>query len=102
MKRFFEAELTHRGFQRFDFPAQSYGAGPLDDQRFFTPAACDNGEGVAPDGTITWRQGPARATCTCSRLARHRPACPPTSTHTRAYGGASTCPLLVPRWRVAR
>lgn len=60
MRRFFEAELAHRGFQRSDFPAQSYGAGPLDDQRFFTPASCDNGEGVASDGTITWRQGPAR------------------------------------------
>lgn len=60
MKRFFEAELAHRGFKRTDFPAQSSGAGPLDDQRAYRPTACTNGEGVSADGTLTWRQGPAR------------------------------------------
>jgi hypothetical protein len=60
MKRFFEAELAHRGVKREDFPPQSYGAGPLDAQRAFVPEACANGEGVAADGTLTWRLGAAR------------------------------------------
>lgn len=60
MKRIFEAELAHRGIKREDFPAQSYGAGPLDDQRLYQATACNNGEGVAADGTLTWRQGAAR------------------------------------------
>lgn len=60
MKRFFEAELAHRGIRREDFPPQSYGAGPLDTQRVYVAQACTNGEGVAADGTVTWRQGPAR------------------------------------------
>ncbi len=60
MKRFFEAELTHRGVKREDFPPQSYGAGPLDDQRLYQATECMNGEGVAADGTLTWRQGAAR------------------------------------------
>lgn len=60
IKRFFEAELAHRGLARTDFPAQSYGAGPLDDQRLFVAEACNNGEGVSADGTLTWRLGAAR------------------------------------------
>jgi hypothetical protein len=58
MKRFFEAELSFRGKTRADFAGQTYGAGPLDDQRFYTPKACENGEGVAADGTLKW-SGPA-------------------------------------------
>lgn len=60
VKRFFEAELAHRGIKREDFPAQSYGAGPLDDQRLYVAEACNNGEGVSADGTLTWRLGAAR------------------------------------------
>jgi hypothetical protein len=60
IKRFFEAELAHRGIKREDFPPQSYGAGPLDDQRLYVAGACENGEGVAADGTVTWRLGGAR------------------------------------------
>jgi hypothetical protein len=60
MARFFESELLHRGYKREDFANQTYGAGPLDTQRFFRPSACENGEGVAADGTITWRGGKAR------------------------------------------
>lgn len=58
--RFFEAELAHRGYTREDFAGQTYGAGPLDAQRFFRPTACENGEGVGADGTLTWRGGKAR------------------------------------------
>jgi hypothetical protein len=60
MRKFFEAEAAHRGLKKEDFADQPYGAGPLDDQRFYVPSACTNGEGVAADGTLTWRQGPAR------------------------------------------
>lgn len=60
MKRFFENELSVRGLTRQDFASQPYGAGPLDEQRFYTPAACERGEGVGADGILTWRQGPAR------------------------------------------
>jgi len=60
VKRFFEAELAHRGIKREDFPAQSYGAGPLDDQRLYQATDCASGEGIAADGTVTWRQGSAR------------------------------------------
>lgn len=60
VKRIFEAELAHRGVKREDFPPVSYGAGPLDDQRLYQATACQNGEGVAADGTVTWRLGAAR------------------------------------------
>ena len=58
--RFFEAELAHRGYTRADFAEDPYGAGPLDTQRFFRPEACEHGEGVGADGTVTWRGGKAR------------------------------------------
>jgi hypothetical protein len=60
MKRFFEAELAFRGKTRADFAGQVYGAGPLDDQRFFTPGVCENGEGVDATGAVVWSGGPAR------------------------------------------
>lgn len=60
MRKFFEAEAVYRGLKKEDFADQPYGAGPLDDQRFYVPSTCSNGEGVAADGTLTWRQGPAR------------------------------------------
>lgn len=59
MKRFFEGELGRRGKTRADF-TERYGAGPLDDQRFFTPQACQNGEGVRADGTVVWSGSAAR------------------------------------------
>lgn len=60
IRAFFEAELAARGKTRADFDGQPYGAGPLDAQRFFTPEACSEEEGVAADGTVTWTKGPAR------------------------------------------
>lgn len=60
MKRFFEAELAHRGKTKADFAGQVYGAGPLDDQRFFVPGPCENGEGVDENGKLTWIGGRAR------------------------------------------
>lgn len=60
MKRFFEAELAYRGKTKADFAGQKYGAGPLDDQRFYVPRACENGEGVDENGKLTWIGGRAR------------------------------------------
>ncbi len=60
MKRFFESELAFRGKTRADFEGQIYGAGPLDDQRFYVAKACESGEGVGADGAITWLGGAAR------------------------------------------
>jgi hypothetical protein len=60
MKRFFEAELAFRGKTKADFAGQVYGAGPLDDQRFYVPKACENGEGVDEAGKVTWIGGRAR------------------------------------------
>lgn len=60
MRRFFEGELAHRGLTRADFEGQTFGVGPLDEQYTFVPKACEAGEGVAADGTITWVGSPAR------------------------------------------
>ncbi|MFZ5444471.1 MAG: hypothetical protein ACOZQL_31050 [Myxococcota bacterium] len=60
LRRFFEGELAHRGLTRADFAGQTYGAGPLDAQRFYVPKACEAGEGVGADGTVTWVGGTAR------------------------------------------
>ncbi len=60
MRTFFEKELSARGVDRSKYPAGTYGAGPLDDQRFYEPKACTGSEGVAADGTITWLSGKAR------------------------------------------
>lgn len=60
MRKFFEGELAHRGLTREAFAGQTYGAGPLDAQRFYVPEACSQGEGVAADGTLTWSGGKAR------------------------------------------
>ncbi len=60
MRTFFEKELTTRGLKRSDYPPGTYGAGPLDDQRFYVPKDCTGSEGVAADGTITWLNGKAR------------------------------------------
>ncbi len=60
MRKFFEGELAARGVARSVFPPGTTGAGPLDEQRFFKPEACKNGEGVGPGGTMTWLNGRAR------------------------------------------
>ncbi len=60
VRRFFEAELMHRGKTKADYASMPYGAGPLDDQRFYKPKACEAGEGVGSDGLLRWTQGPAR------------------------------------------
>lgn len=60
MVRFFEGELARRGLTRDNFVNATYGAGPLDEQRFYVPKACENGEGVGADGVVKWTNGSAR------------------------------------------
>ena len=60
MRTFFEKELAARGVKRSDYPPGTYGAGPLDAQRFYEPKECTGSEGVAADGKITWLNGKAR------------------------------------------
>lgn len=58
--RFFEGELAARGHARSDFASETYGAGPLDEQRLYKPTACSADERIDADGSIRWRQGKAR------------------------------------------
>ena len=60
MRKFFEAELAHRGKTKADFKDEKYGAGPLDTQRFYEPKDCSSAQGIAKDGTVTWLGGEAR------------------------------------------
>lgn len=60
MVRFFVKEAEHRSLTKASFANEPFGAGPLDDQRFYKPAACANGEGVGADGKLNWRFGGAR------------------------------------------
>ena len=60
MKTFFEQELAARGLARSLYPPGTYGAGPLDDQRFYEPKDCTQSEGVGADGSIRWLNGSAR------------------------------------------
>ncbi|MCC6809119.1 MAG: hypothetical protein IT381_16950 [Deltaproteobacteria bacterium] len=60
MKAIFERELLHRGLTRADFADQPYAGGPLDEQRFYAPSACENGEGIGADGALNWSGGKAR------------------------------------------
>jgi hypothetical protein len=58
--RFFEGELAARGLTRDNFKDETYGAGPLDAQRFYVPTDCSADERIDADGTIRWRLGKAR------------------------------------------
>jgi|CXWL01.1.fsa_nt_gi hypothetical protein len=76
MLRIFERELAFRGLTRADFADQPYAAGPLDQQRFFRPSACADGEGVDASGTVRWRGGKARYVYVLERDAAS-PTVPP-------------------------
>lgn len=60
MIRFFEDELSRRGFTREDFADFDPFGGPIYAQTIFEPSACSDGEGVATDGKMTWKGGGAR------------------------------------------
>lgn len=60
MAAFFAAELEHRGLSPDDFADADPTPAPFYQQSIYQPTACQNGEGVAADGTITWDGGSAR------------------------------------------
>lgn len=60
LERFFAGELAYRGRRPEEFLTVAPFGDPIDQQRFFEVTACMRGEGVAADGTVTWRGGRAR------------------------------------------
>lgn len=60
MVRFFEGELAARGRTRESFAGVPPFGGPIYTQSVYQPTACTMGEGVAANGTVTWRGGNAR------------------------------------------
>lgn len=60
MIAFFEAEAAMRGLKKADFAGDTYGAGPLDEQRLYRPEECSAEEGVGLDGVLSWLPGRAR------------------------------------------
>ena len=69
MRRFFENELAARGKTRADFAGEKYVAGPLDEQRFFRPAACTRGKVSGPMDSSSGKEA-TRAMSTCLRPAQ--------------------------------
>ncbi len=60
MKAFFEQELVRRGYTEADFVDYDPIPAIFYQQQIFTPARCENGEGIDRDGTVTWLGGEAR------------------------------------------
>ena len=60
MQAFLTGELSRRGFEEADFAQTSPFGGPLYDQLFYSPSACEDGEGVDAEGVVTWSGGSAR------------------------------------------
>ncbi len=60
MVAFFEGELGRRGAVESDYADTPPTGGPVHTQMVYEPSACENGEGVLPDGTIDWSGGAAR------------------------------------------
>lgn len=60
MQAFFAAELEHRGMSPDDYKEYEPTPAIFYEQHTYVPGACEAGEGVAADGTITWDGGGAR------------------------------------------
>ncbi|MDB4988223.1 MAG: hypothetical protein JWN04_3401 [Myxococcaceae bacterium] len=60
MQKFMLDELARRGIRQDDARAVPPFGGPIYANRVAVPKPCGAGEGVSPDGTISWRGGPAR------------------------------------------
>ena len=60
MKAFWTREFEHRGLTAEAMAGVPDGLGPLSEQFYFQPRACEGREGIAADGTITWGNGRAR------------------------------------------
>jgi hypothetical protein len=60
MRDFLVGELTRRGLVEADFAETQPFGGPLYDQLFYEPEACEGGEGVDASGEVRWAGGGAR------------------------------------------
>lgn len=60
MRDFLVGELTRRGLVEADFAQTQPFGGPLYDQLFYEPDACEGGEGVDAGGEVRWAGGGAR------------------------------------------
>lgn len=60
LQRFLRAELNRRGVAEPEAEEWVPFGGPLVTQADFVPSACEDGEGVAADGTVSWVGGGAR------------------------------------------
>lgn len=60
MKRFFEAEMEHRGITPADFADYNRIPVPFDAQDKFVPEPCESGQGMTSDGALLWSGGRAR------------------------------------------
>lgn len=60
MRDFLVGELARRGLTEADFAQTQPFGGPLYDQLFYEPDACEGGEGVDANGDIQWAGGGAR------------------------------------------
>ncbi|MFZ5445826.1 MAG: hypothetical protein ACOZQL_37890 [Myxococcota bacterium] len=70
MKAFWQREMEYRGLTAANFVGVSDGLGPLSEQFYFQPKACEGREGIAADGTITWGNGRARYVYVMSASSR--------------------------------
>lgn len=70
MKAFWQRELEYRGLTAASFVGVPDGFGPLSEQFYFQPGACEGSEGIAADGTITWGKGRARYVYVMSATSR--------------------------------
>ncbi|MCB9566985.1 MAG: hypothetical protein H6710_07215 [Myxococcales bacterium] len=57
---FFAAELAFRGFTPDDWADADPTPAPFYQQSIYVPGACEEGEGVAADGSVSWSGGGAR------------------------------------------
>ncbi len=76
MRAFLEAEWARRGFTPEQGAAYAPFGGPIYDQLIYEPEPCAAGIGVASDGLITWRNGPARYIYVLAEGSRN-PGVPP-------------------------
>lgn len=60
MKRFFEAELEHRGLTLADFADEPPAPYVFYEQAIYEPGPCESGEGVDVAGAVRWTGGRAR------------------------------------------
>jgi len=76
MIAFFAEELAYRGFDPGDWEDADPTPAPFYQQDIYEPIACEEGEGVARDGTVTWTGGGSRYVYVLQPAAKN-PGVPP-------------------------